>query len=107
MATSDQIALVHRNIDEPTEDNYTDAYIQSLIDASGVNGASAIIWEQKSAGLVGKVNVTEAGASHSFSDLHKNALNMAKEFRNAQVADDAAIVTGNAGRVHVRKIVRT
>lgn len=105
MASSDDIATVHRNIDEPTEADYTDAYIGTLIDAHGVAVASAMIWEQKAAKFVTDVTVSEAGASHSFSDLNKNALAMAKNFRTVAAGEDASIPTGS--RTRVRKIVRS
>lgn len=104
MASSDDIATVRYNTDEPLPDTFTDDLIDRLIDANGVVGASAIMWEQKAAKLADLVNTSEAGASHSFSDLHKNALNIAAMFRKQQ-AEAAAPVA--VGRVRVRKIVRS
>lgn len=105
MASSVDIATVRRNVNELTDDNgYTDAVIGSLIDASGVNAASATIWREKAAGLVEEVDVTEGGASHRFSDLHKNALAMASSFD--KLADEVATPDPNAGRARVSSIVR-
>jgi hypothetical protein len=59
---------------------YTDEYIGGLIDASSVEGASAAIWRSLAASYSTKVDVTEAGASHKFSDLFKNAQAMAKQY---------------------------
>lgn len=103
MASSDDIAIVRKNVDEPTEATYSDEWIDKLIDATSVVGASAKIWEEKAATYAGLVNTSEAGASHAFSDLHKNALNMAKAYRSQEL--EATLVTPT--RVRVRKIVRS
>lgn len=103
MATSEEILSVRQNTAEPTEQVYSDNFIDGLIDLHGVAGASAIIWEKKAAEAAGLVNVSEAGASHSFSDLHKNALSMADTFR-AQQAEELTPIT--EGRPKIRKITR-
>lgn len=95
MATASDIAEVRANTNEP--DNtlpYTDAVVGAYIDSLGVAGASAKIWQQKAATLVEtSVDVTEAGASHKFSDLHKNALAMSK-YWDAIAAAEFAPATG-------------
>lgn len=74
MASPGDIAIVRVNTAEPNDvEPYTDSYIGGLIDASGVTGATLTIWEQKLATFSTSVDVTEAGASHKFSDLFKNA----------------------------------
>lgn len=103
MASISDIETVRLNTDESTNDTYSDDEISALVDAKGVAGASAIIWDQKAAHYASLVNTSEAGASHSFSDLHKNALTMAKRFDDQVVAASAPA----SGRVRVRKIVRS
>lgn len=100
MASASDIAQVRRNVDEPTTDTYTDQTIGDYVDANGVAGASQLIWQEKAASYATLVNTSEAGASHSFSDLHKNALAMATAF-------GAAVVVPTADRVRVKKIERT
>jgi hypothetical protein len=102
MASSSDIETVRLNTDEPTQDTYSDSELGVLVDANGVAGASAIVWEQKAARYAGLVNVSEAGASHSFSDLHKNAINMASVF-----GKQTDVVSGVvSSRTKVRKIER-
>lgn len=81
MADASDIAEVRSNVDEPDDSNgFTDAIIGALIDADGVAGASAKIWYRKAATFASSVDVTEAGASHKNSDIHKNMLTMAKVY---------------------------
>jgi len=102
MASISDIESVRLNVDEPSNDTYSDDDVGALVDANGVAGASAIIWEQKAARFASMVNTTEAGASHSFGDLNKNALAMASLFRSQTTA-----VVNTTSRTKVRKIERT
>lgn len=79
MASTTDIATVRNNIAE-LEDvaPFTTAYISLLIDADGVSGATVAMWRVKVAHLSSAVDVTEAGASHKFSDRYKNALEQLK-----------------------------
>jgi len=104
MATAAEVAQVRLNTNEATEDTYTDEAIEELIDAGGVEYASATIWEHKASMYVTSVDVTEAGASHKFSDLFKNASAMAKYWRDRMPVDDAADTSGHP---RVKKIVRS
>lgn len=105
MASASDITIVRGNTNEPTDaEPFTDAYIGELVDAEGVAGASATIWEQKAATYSSAVDVTEAGASHKFSDLFNNATKMATYWRKKQAEDDA--VVDLTGRVKVKKIER-
>lgn len=101
MATPSDILTVRTNTDEPTEVNYTDVQLSDLIDALGVAGASAQVWEWKAARFSSMVDVTEAGASHKNSDLAKNALAMAKQYQS-----QTALVVETSGRPIVRQIER-
>lgn len=80
MASASEIAEVRDNTGEPTSANFDDSVINALVDASGVERASEIIWLKKAARLADLVNMSEAGASRSYGDLSRNALAMAKEF---------------------------
>lgn len=81
MATAAEVAMVRLNINEPTQDPYTDEAIGALVDELGtVQAASAALWRAKAATYATLVDETEAGTSHAFSDMHKNALAMAKAF---------------------------
>jgi hypothetical protein len=81
MASAADLRSTRENINEPTEDVYTDDYLDGLIDASGgVEAASAAIWRLKAAAYAEAVDQSEAGASLKLSDLNKNALSMATHY---------------------------
>jgi len=105
MADASQIAEVRENTDERnSEGTWSDPQLGDIIDAAGdVLTASAIIWRRKAAIYADLVDVSEAGASHAFSDLHRSALEMAAQFTSA-----AGIATGagSAGRAKVKVIDR-
>jgi hypothetical protein len=100
MATPDQIAEVRRNTDERVDENWGDPAISALIDVGSVSSASAVIWRQKAAQYADLVDVSEAGASHAFSDLHKNALTMAGQY-DAQYQVEVQASTGGRAKVKV------
>lgn len=100
MASVSDIAEVRRNTNEPTAATYTDAMIGSFVDSLGVAGASAKIWGEKAGVYAELADVTEAGASHKFSDLHRNALNMETYW-------STLTVTATSSRPKVKKIVRS
>jgi hypothetical protein len=102
MASVGDIATVRKNINEPTDAIYKDEDIGVIVDSSGVAGASAIIWREKAARYASLVSVSESGASHSYSDLHKNALAMAKAYDVENVIEDSPAPT----RMTVKKIIR-
>lgn len=77
MATVSDISQTRRNVNELDDSGgYTDVIIGNYIDELGVAGASAKIWGEKAASYQSLVDVTEAGATHKFSDLYKSALAM-------------------------------
>lgn len=77
MASSDQIALVRLYADEPTQDNWTDAQLNLLIDEGSVESATAAVWREKQARFSSLVDVSEAGASRKMSQAFDNAQKMA------------------------------
>lgn len=101
MATQPEIDEVRANTDEPTDKNWSDLGLGELVDSNGVNGASSIIWRRKAASYAKLVDTSEAGASHAFSDLHKNALEMADRFELLSISDGGALGTTGRAKVHV------
>lgn len=104
MASASDIAEVRRNTHESTDHNYSDTEISDIIDAEGVAGAIAKIWREKAARYAEMVNVSESGASHSYSDLHRAALRMAEDW-DKKVPPPVEVTL--AGRTRVKKIVRS
>lgn len=104
MATAEEILEVRQNTDEPTQDNYSDIVIGTLIDANGIDRASEKVWLRKAASWVDEIDVSENGSSHSFGSLSSKAITIAKEF--ATRADKTAIVAPTAGVTTIGKIVR-
>lgn len=103
MASTSDIGIVRRNVNESTDETYTDDVISAMVDADGVAGASAAIWREKAGRYSDLVNVSEAGASHAYSDLHRNALNMAKSYGDVTPVEEAPI----SSRVRVKRIERS
>lgn len=102
MATAAEVAEVRENTNEPTEETYSDSYVEALVDSGTVASASAVIWTRKAAVYAELVDTSEAGASLKLSDLHKNALTMATKFG----AEAGVVVASGVGRAKVHKIVR-
>ena len=103
MASRSDIDTVRKNVAEPSQDTFTDAVIGAAVDRVGVAGASAELWSQKAAALAELVDVSEAGASHKFSDLHKNALAMSAHWSKL-----ALVATGVVSeRIRIKQIVRS
>lgn len=105
MASTSDIAIVRRNVNESTDALYKDDDIGDMIDADGIAGASAAIWREKAARFASLVSVSESGASHSYSDLHKNALAMAKAYDTIETAEETPAPAVNV--VRVKRIVRS
>lgn len=101
MAAASELIQVRLNTSTDNTAPYDDSYVNGLIDALGVDGASAIIWRSLAAKYSSKVNVSEAGASHAFGDLFKNAMLMAAKFESGP---DEVL---NSGRPRVSAIVRS
>lgn len=82
MATVDEIAALRLLINEPDDTNgWTDEKLGLVIDgASSINDAARSVWVSKASTYVTLVDVSESGSSRKLSDLHKNALAMAKYY---------------------------
>jgi hypothetical protein len=106
VATAEQIAAFRLLIDEAEDrDPYDDLALGRRLDAALSSQALAQeIWLEKAAKYASLVNVSESGSSRSMSDLHKNALAMAKGFGDV---DPTAPGTGTASRgVRMKKLTR-
>lgn len=105
MSTASETTQVRNNTGQT--DNvapFTDDYIGALVDDLGVSGASASVWESLAAMYSTKVDVQEAGASHKFSDLFKNAKIMA-DYWTKKAESEIEVATNGTPRVTA--IVRT
>lgn len=102
MASASDIDAVRKNTNEPTSENYSDETIGALVDAIGVAGASATIWHQKAAASAELVDVSEAGASHKLSDIHKNAVGMASHWQAIYDGETVAV----SERLRIKRIER-
>lgn len=99
-ATAAQIATVRRKVAEPTTATYSDAQITAfieafpMIDTAGIapdetgwtetynlDRAAADIWTEKAAAVASSYDFNAAGSSFSQSQLHKQYLTMAEEYR--------------------------
>lgn len=107
MASAEQIASLRRMIDDPagSTQTYSDLALSALIDqAEGVlEAAASELWQEKAATFSRLVNVSESGSSRSMGDLYKNALAMAKYYKD-QVTTTIEVETTQ--RARVRPIVR-
>lgn len=88
--TLDQLALVRRMINEPTDsDGWTDVVLLASAEAYFLNGdydlrsLSASIWEEKAAKVAELVNVSESGSSRSLSQIFDHYMAMAKRFHES------------------------
>lgn len=103
MASVGDIAQVRLNTGEASNtEPWTDAYIGALVDVLGVTGATVKVWEAKAASVAGLVNVSEAGASHSASDLFKHYNDMLTRW--TATLDGETVTAGE--RVRIGRIVR-
>jgi hypothetical protein len=91
MATATEIATVRVNVNEPTEDHYSDEQIDSIIEEYGGNldAASAAIWRMKAGRYADLADVQEGSSRRSLGDLHEQALNMARTFADTAVSGGA------------------
>lgn len=84
MATAAQIAEVRANVREPNDvEPYTDDYLTALIDAYGINGASAKIWRSKAASVAHLTDISEGGSSRKTGNTYKQFLEIAKTYEDA------------------------
>lgn len=63
---------------EDTDEVYTDAVIDGMIEDLGFEAACAAVWAEKAAGVAGLVDMTESGSTRKLGDLHGQYLAMAE-----------------------------
>lgn len=82
MASVEDIETLRRITNEPGIENYSDEAMSDYIDAAGsVDGAAAIIWEEKAARASNLVNIAESGSSRSMNQIYQNAVDQAKFYQ--------------------------
>ena len=85
MAEASDIAQVRRFVQEPDGSNgYTDEILGPLIDAHGVRGAAAVVWEEKAAKWASLVDTKEGSSSRDMSQMYEHALKMRNEFSRGE-----------------------
>lgn len=92
MASPEQLAALRKLINEPDDTNgWTDDYLGGLIDGGlTLNAAAGSVWTTKAGQFSTLVDVSESGSSRKLSDLHKNALTMARYYQGADAAEEEA-----------------
>lgn len=88
MASPEGIAALRKLINEPDDTNgWTDDYLGGILDSGlTLNAAAGSVWTTKAGQFSTLVDVSESGSSRKLSDLHKNALTMAKFYQGADAA---------------------
>lgn len=106
MATAEDIAVVRVNINEPTDDHYSDDQISTIIDDYGgsLDAASAALWRMKAGRYADLADVQEGSSRRSLGDLHEQALAMAKTYASTAAGGD--VITGGMRPGRTRPIER-
>jgi hypothetical protein len=105
MASTSDVDDVRRNTNiSEDDDKWPFAVIAAYVDAIGVAGATAKLWEQKAAAYADLVDVSEAGAQERLGQLHDHALAQAELWGTKYTTE----TTGSAvPRARTSAIVRT
>lgn len=94
MATTEQVATLRRMVAEPTTATYSEEALSAIYDAAGsAEAAAVVVWQEKAGKYAALVNTSESGSSRSNSQLHQNAINMAKFYQGK--VDDAVSPTSS------------
>jgi hypothetical protein len=96
VATAEEIAAFRLLIDEAADAlPYDDISLTNRLDAaSSPQALGREIWLEKAAKFASLVNVSESGSSRSMSDLHKNAIAMAKALGDAEPDAPGGAISG-------------
>lgn len=87
MATEADIEEARRRTDSAAD--YTDEQIEAFLDSGRtVFDFARLYWESKAATFSTLTDVSESGSTRKLSDLHKNALAMAKHFGTDTAAEE-------------------
>jgi hypothetical protein len=102
MATPDEIAALRGLVNESEScGEWDDETLAAIIDESTtMNGAASVVWTRKAAASSTLVDVSESGSSRKLSDIHKNALAMAKYFGGLDEEDGGSGGTADAPVIH-------
>jgi len=89
VATAEEIAAFRLLINQPDDvPPYDDASLSARLDgATSVQSLASTIWLELAASYSSLVSVAESGSSRQLSDLHKNALAMAKAMGDSAEVD--------------------
>jgi hypothetical protein len=103
--SADVYEQIRRATGEWGDSTYEDGYFDRFLDDTGgdVNGAAALVWQEKAASYSKLVDTTEAGSSRKNSQLYTNAIGMMEKYQS--MADDGAAVDA-ATYSTTRRIVR-
>lgn len=84
MATLEQIEAAKYKLPADAEEyGWDDGRIAALIDAQVTGNAFLLAyWEKVASDTAGYVDMSESGSSRSLSQIHKNAVSMAKIYRD-------------------------
>jgi hypothetical protein len=105
VATESDILTVRGFVNEPDDSNgWTTERIGALIDANAedLRATASDIWTAKASATTFLVDVSENGSSRKLSDIHKNYLAMARQFRSESVD----LLAAQSIRPTTRPIVR-
>lgn len=105
MAEASTIAELRDMINESVDaEPWTDAYLGGLIDAweGPLAGLASRLWYKKAASYAEMIDVQEGSSNRKLSQLHTQALTMAKSF----VTDESGEVITSSRRSRTRKIER-
>lgn len=97
MATEAQIRALRVLINDTTEPyDLSDEDLSELIDLyPNPDQAASIVWSNKAGQYSTLVNVSESGSSRNMGDMYKNALAMAKFYRD-KFSEETAPVNNDA-----------
>ena len=80
----------------------SDDDMTQLVITKGINGTVSYLWTRYASSLTGLVDVSESGSSRKLSDLHKNALAMAKTYGDLWAAEISLVTRRPTTRAIVR-----
>lgn len=102
MATAAEVERLRSLVGNPTEEEFTDFKLNTILDAmaGNMNRAASEVWGILAASYTQFVNVAESGSSRNLGDLYKNAMAMKKHY------DDLGVEGTARGRTRIGRIVR-
>lgn len=102
----DDLETLRRFVDDLDNDppEFDDDTLNAILEArdGDIQAAASDVWAMKAAQYARLVNMSENNSTRSLSDMHKHALAMVKDFREASAA--TVVVLSEVTRTH--RIVR-